>query len=615
MIPAGPCCRFVPSRDHQLRLQAKIYLANHYNFVMIRQPIALSQEPKNGNLHMITKLFFHRLARRRIPLIACACLISPAVNHSAFAQATTEQPIVVTAEEVPSAYGAPPGFSRSRFSNAVNAYVLPPWAFFFGELFEGQGFRHGPPDYLFTQEIEMGLPYRFNVAAETEFERFNGGGGAQTVSLEARWALADWNKIPLNPTLFAEYKFGVGTIRHEEVPPPPGGGEEEEEEGGPPKVPDAYEVRLLLAQDFFEHVEWAMNWFFEKENTGDRGREWGFSQAAMMPVLLPNERLKVGIEMLYRNVTTKDTRGDAVNSFVIGPTVAWKPTAQTRLDISPLFGCTHDSPVADVFVAFSWLFGGERAEAEAPVSSRFRYLTKVPADYYSGKDSEKEIKQVAPPPCPEWYGDREWNVNLWGTYTFTNTEFAPNPSLVDIVQSTSEGGAVLGTYDHYIGGDHAWGGGGDIKYFFCRYVGLGVEGFALDASKPGFDIFEDPTVPIFVHRRINHDHTIGSVLGTLTLRYPIPCTRLAPYAWAGVGAIFGGGERDIVHTQGPPDAFAVHAQTDHFGSETKVLGQFGAGLEFRIARHFGWTNDLSFGVIDGPQNNFGMLRSGLNFVF
>jgi hypothetical protein len=46
-----------------------------------------------------------------------------------------------------------------------------------------------------------------------------------------------------------------------------------------------------------------------------------------------------------------------------------------------------------------------------------------------------------------------------------------------------------------------------------------------------------------------------------------------------------------------------------------VLGQFGAGLEFRIARHIGWTNDLSFGVIDGPENNFGMFRSGVNFVF
>src|SRR6476620_8678964 len=181
--------------------------------------------------------FFSQIGQTWLVLLmACTCLTFSAVSNWVFGQATTEQPLVVTAQgpvllpdqEVPSAYVAPPAFSRSRFSDTVNAYVLPPWAFFFGELFEGQGFRHGPPDYLFTQEIEMGLPYRFNIAAETELERFNGGGGVQTVSLEARWALADWNKIPLNPTIFAEYKFGVGTIRHEEVPPPPGGGGEEE---------------------------------------------------------------------------------------------------------------------------------------------------------------------------------------------------------------------------------------------------------------------------------------------------------------------------------------------------------------------------------------------------
>src|SRR6266513_48331 len=559
-----------------------------------------------------------------VPLIASVCLIFPAVHRSVNAQEVTlteKQSVVITGEEVPSAYGAPPGLSRSRFSNTTQAYVLPPWSFFFGELFEGQGFRHGPPDYLFTQEIEMGLPYRFNVAAETQFERFNGGGGAQTVSLEARWALADWNKIPLNPTLFAEYKFGVGTIRHEEVPPPPGAGgeEEEEEEGGPPKVPDAYEFRLLLAQEFAGRFEWAMNWFFEKENTGDRGREWGFSQAVMTPVLLPNDRLKVGLEMEYKNVTTKDTRGNAVNSFVIGPTLAWKPTPQTRLDISPLFGCTDDSPVADVFVVFSWLFGGEHAEAEAPVSTRFRYLTKVPADSYSGKDSGKEMKQVAPPPCPQWYGDNEWNVNLWGTYAFTNTEYNPNLWLVDVVQSTSEGHPVLGTFDHYIGGDHAWGGGGDIKYFFYRYFGVGVEGFALNTSKNGFDIFEDPTIPIFTRERINHDHTIGAVLATFTLRYPIPCTRFAPYAWAGGGVIFGGGESDSVTTQpipGLPNEFpTVNAQSHHFDGETKAIGHFGFGLEFRFTRNIGWTNDLSWGVIDGPKNNFTMVRSGVNFAF
>src|SRR5437016_11652215 len=360
---------------------------------------------------MLRTHFFRSTLSHLMLLVACIWFVSPALNRSVDAQVAAEQEIVVTGEEVPSAYGAPPGLSRSRFSNVVNAYVLPPWAFFFGELFEGQGFRHGPPDYLFTQEIEMGLPYRFNVAAESQFGRFNGGGGAETVSLEARWALADWNKIPLNPTLFAEYKFGVGTIRHEEGPLPPSG--EEEEESGPPKVPDAYEFRLLLAHDFGERLEWAMNWFFEKENTGDRGREWGFSQSAMTSILLPNERLKVGVEMEYKNFTTKDTRGDPLNSFVIGPSVAWKPTASTRLDVSPVFDCTDDSPVADVFVPFSGLFGGERAEAEAPVSTRFRYYSDVA---FSDGQSGNEMKQVTVAPCPQWYADFEWNVNLWETY-------------------------------------------------------------------------------------------------------------------------------------------------------------------------------------------------------
>ena len=86
-------------------------------------------------------------------------------------------------------------------------------------------------------------------------------------------------------------------------------------------------------------------------------------------------------------------------------------------------------------------------------------------------------------------------MGLWGTYVFTNTDYDRNLDLVDVVQSTTEGGAVLGKYDRYIGGDHAWGGGADIKYFFCRYFGVGVEGFIVNARKGGFDIFEDPDVP------------------------------------------------------------------------------------------------------------------------
>ena len=343
-------------------------------------------------------------ARPSIILLGCILLAFVAYTRTVNAQDSVS-PVVVTGEEVPSAYGAPPAFSRSRFTPLINAYVLPPWGFFFGTIYQGDAFRHGPPDHMFTQEVEMGLPYRFGVAAEVEAEEFDGEGQAKSISLETRYAFADWNKIPLNPTIFGEYKFGIGHVLKEE-----GGGEEGEdmgdddggefrlqrlmthphhhhhvgrrqdepgdegdnEEEDRPEQPDAFEFRLLLSQDFGEKVEWAMNWFIEQEIEGDRGREWGFAQSASVPVLLPNERLKAGVEMQYRNFTDKDTRDDPSHSFIIGPTVAWKPTRNTRFDVSPLFGVTDDSPRVSVFAVFSVLFGGEGQEAEAPASTRNR---------------------------------------------------------------------------------------------------------------------------------------------------------------------------------------------------------------------------------------------------
>jgi hypothetical protein len=316
----------------------------------------------------------HRLGlSAAIPAISCLFLFLAPLPKSAHGQEVAAESVVIQGEEIPSAYGAPPGISRTRFSPLLTAYVLPPWTFFFGELYEGTAFRHGPPEHLFTQEVEMGLPYRLGIAAEANLERFNGGGGPSTASIEARYALADYNKIPLNPTVFAEYKFGTGPIRHEEAMPPGEAGGEEEEEGGPPEKPDAYEFRLLLAQDFGERLEWAMNWFFEQEIEGDKGREWGFAQSAVTPILLPNERLKIGLEMQYKNFTMKTTRDDPEHSFVVGPTLAWKPSRSTRIDVSPLIGCTEDSPRVQVFAIFSLLLGPAGGpEAEAPASTRNR---------------------------------------------------------------------------------------------------------------------------------------------------------------------------------------------------------------------------------------------------
>ncbi len=208
---------------------------------------------------------------------------------------------------------------------------------------------------------------------------------------------------------------------------------------------------------------------------------------------------------------------------------------------------------------------------------------------YSGKEMKETAVQQAP--CPEWYRDTEWNVSLWGTYIFTGNAWDE---------------------DRYFESDHAWGGGLDIKYFFHRYFGIGVEGWATESTRQRFDGFNTLQQPVFT----DDERTIGAVKGTLTFRYPIPCSRFAPYVYVGGGAIFGGGERDFFATEvTTPGALTVVAPATHSGTDTKALGQVGAGMEVRITPHIGWMNDFSWNVVNGRNNNFGMVRSGINFAF
>lgn len=138
-----------------------------------------------------------------------------------------------------------------------------------------------------------------------------------------------------------------------------------------------------------------------------------------------------------------------------------------------------------------------------------------------------ESKSVAPPPCPQWYADNEFNVSLWGTHAATSNRWKD---------------------DAYLLADHAWGGGTDLKYFFHRYFGVGLQGYVIfpksvETIDDGINEF-----------RIGDDRrTVGSVLGTLTLRYPIGCSRFAPYVWIGGGGIFGGGQdRELLAQVVPP---------------------------------------------------------------
>ena len=299
--------------------------------------------------------------------ITGALISSPTVSRAQSSESTLEQ-MTITGQVSPggySAYGAPEAFSRSRLGALTQTYVLPPFTAYAGLEYELTTPRKGLPDNLFTQELEIGLPYRFGVAMENNVDAFNRSVRESTTSFEIRYALADWNKIPLNPTVFAEYKIGIGPLNETaEV-----GSQDLGEKG---RTPNAYELRLLLAEDWGDKVEWALDGFCEQELSGDRGREWGFAQSIAVPLLHEQEKLKVGVEMQYSNHT--DHGDKPVRQFELGPSLAFKPTRHTRIDFAPLFGTTSAGPDLQLFLIFSTVLGPkeEAGEPEAPASIRNR---------------------------------------------------------------------------------------------------------------------------------------------------------------------------------------------------------------------------------------------------
>jgi hypothetical protein len=189
---------------------------------------------------------------------------------------------------------------------------------------------------------------------------------------------------------------------------------------------------------------------------------------------------------------------------------------------------------------------------------------------FAGESYSKE-STVAPPPCPQWYADNEFNLTLSGAYAFTGTEWRD---------------------DRYLGVDHAWGGTLDAKYFVHRYFGFGFQGGLLFANSD--DVLNND----------DDSDVVGTALGTFTLRFPISCSRFAPYVWGGGGGIFGGGsDRRFV------------AFTNDNDNENRWMGQVGGGFEVRFTPHCGWTNDFSWNIVEGTHNNFGMARTGINFAF
>ena len=246
-------------------------------------------------------------------------------------------------EEAPvGPYDQPEWTTRRRFPTTRVYLQDQPWQVEFEQWWRGRFYRDDSSEHLFQEEITMGLPHRLQVDLYENWARTDDGTYQHdSLAAELRYAFADWRRIPLNPTVYAEWKFV---------------------DGGP----DVYELKLLLGEELAPRWHWGFNAVYEQEVGGERATEFAASQAFSYTVI--DQKLGVGIEMKYVNETEEGSRGSPEEQFLLGPSVQWRPSHRFHVDAVPLFNLADDGPRVECFIVAGWDFGTIVKPAAAPRS-------------------------------------------------------------------------------------------------------------------------------------------------------------------------------------------------------------------------------------------------------
>ena len=268
------------------------------------------------------------------------------VNAQPLPPMTVTATNVLSEEAVIGPNQQPEWTARRRFA-ITRIYVQPPWQaeteFGWDAIYP----RHGAPQHEILQEFELGLPYRFQVDYEIHGANFVEGAGNgrwhySASEFELRWALADWGKIPLNPTVKVEWKHNNGGT-------------------------DAAEVNLLLGDELAPRWHWGSDLFYEQAVNGDRRTEKAVSLAVSYSAI--DEKLGIGMEARLDSENDIDDRAAHLN-LEVGPSVQWRLTSRLHLDLESLFGVTGFAPNMETFVFMGYDFGpgSEPSEGVRPVS-------------------------------------------------------------------------------------------------------------------------------------------------------------------------------------------------------------------------------------------------------
>ena len=186
--------------------------------------------------------------------------------------------------------------------------------------------REGRARTRFRTEAEVGLPGRMqlDLYEDTVLDR-EGEFHHNDVAVELRYAFAEWGRIPLNPTVYGEYKFANDELG-----------------------PDVYELKLLLGDSVGENWHYGVNLVNEQETGEAKATEYQICEA--VGYTLADRKWSIGEEAKFLHVTEEGSRSDAAIEISVGPSVQWRMSESTHFDLVALFGCTDDAPALETYL-------------------------------------------------------------------------------------------------------------------------------------------------------------------------------------------------------------------------------------------------------------------------
>ena len=243
-------------------------------------------------------------------------------------------------------YNQPEWTEHRRFTTTRVYIQQEPWEAGFEQWWRARTYKKGSAAHRFIEELEIGLPGRLQFDFYYNWTHQDGRTRYDETAVELRWALADWGKIWGNPTLYLEYAF----VNHDF--------------GG-----DTLESKILFGDDFGRRWHWGLNFIFETELSHERAKQASISGG--LSYTLIDQVLGAGVEWQWKHETVAGDRGNPEVQFEVGPSVQWRMSRSTHLDLVALFGTTKDGPRVDSFVVFGWDFGGGKSAGRyAPVTGQ-----------------------------------------------------------------------------------------------------------------------------------------------------------------------------------------------------------------------------------------------------